>query len=79
MIIRRFQSFGHALRGLRDLVCSQANARNHLAVSVLVVLAGMISGLGAPEWCLVVLAIGQVWTAEALNSAIEHLADAVPS
>ena len=30
----------------------------------------------APEWCWIVLAVSIVWTAEALNTAFEFLADA---
>ena len=37
---------------------------------------GVLLGLSAPEWCWLVLAMGAVWTAEALNTAFEFLADA---
>jgi diacylglycerol kinase (ATP) len=42
----------------------------------LVVAAGVASRLSRSEWCLIVLATGAVWTAEALNTAFEFLADA---
>jgi diacylglycerol kinase (ATP) len=32
--------------------------------------------LSPPEWCWIVLAVSIVWTAEALNTAFEFLADA---
>jgi len=31
--------------------------------------------ISAVEWCLVVLSIGLVWTAEAVNTAIKRVAD----
>ena len=55
---------------------SQHNAWIHAAATGLVVAAGFSFGLGRAEWCLIVLAIVAVWTAEALNTAFEFLCDA---
>jgi len=41
-----------------------------------VVAAGLVPGVGAADWCLLVLAMVAVWTAEGLNTAFELLADA---
>jgi diacylglycerol kinase (ATP) len=41
-----------------------------------VVAAGLFFQLSRAEWCWIVLAIAIVWTAEALNTAFEFLADA---
>jgi diacylglycerol kinase (ATP) len=59
------------------LVRTQANARIHLGISVIVVGAGFYYGLSRGEWCAVVAAIGLVWTAEGLNTAIEAVVDLV--
>jgi diacylglycerol kinase (ATP) len=40
-------------------------------------MAGLCFGIGAMEWCAVILAMALVWSAEALNTAIELLADAL--
>ena len=40
-------------------------------------LTGALLGLSGLEWAILVLAIVGVWSAEALNTAIEFLADAV--
>ena len=40
------------------------------------VAAGLFFQLSRAEWCWIVLAIAIVWTAEALNTAFEFLADA---
>ncbi len=69
--------FKHALRGVRVLVRGQRNARIHLTAAVLVVVMGMFWAIRPGEWLALVLAIGGVWTAEALNTGIELLADAV--
>ena len=74
---RRGRSFGHAAQGLRTLVATQPNARLHAVATVGVVAAGVACGLERWEWVAVVLATGSVWLAEALNTAVEFLADEV--
>lgn len=54
---------------------SQHNAWIHAVATGVVVAAGFGFGLARAEWCLVVLAIVSVWTAEALNTAFEFLCD----
>jgi diacylglycerol kinase (ATP) len=71
----RIRSVKFALRGIRTMVASQHNAWIHAAATVVVVTAGLVVGLAASEWAWVVLAIGSVWTAEALNTAFEFLTD----
>lgn len=71
----RIRSVRFALRGLRTMVASQHNAWIHAAATVVVVAAGLLVGLSASEWPWVVLALGAVWTAEALNTAFEFLTD----
>jgi len=71
----RFRSFKYAFRGIWTLLATQANARIHLAALVLVVAAGLITGLGLGEWALIALAVAMVLSAEAMNSALEFLAD----
>lgn len=39
-------------------------------------LAGFLFQVSAADWCWIILAISIVWTAEALNTAFEFLADA---
>lgn len=70
-------SFVWAFRGVGVLVRTQANARIHLAATLVVVAAGFICGISRGEWCAVVAAIGLVWTAEGLNTAIEAVVDLV--
>ena len=71
----RLRSFGHAFRGLKVLLQTQPNARIHAVATVLVVAAGVLLRISPVEWALIVLAIAGVWTAEALNTAIEFLVD----
>jgi len=55
---------------------SQHNAWLHAFASVCVLVTGGLMRLSSGEWCWIVLAIIAVWTAEALNTALEFLADA---
>jgi diacylglycerol kinase (ATP) len=71
----RARSFGFALEGCQSLLVTQANARIHLLATFFVVACGAILGISGIEWALISLAIGIVWMAEALNTAIEMLAD----
>ena len=73
----RAQSFVDAGRGLAELLGQEPNARIHGVASVAAVALGAWLGLSASEWCWIVLAIALVWVAEAINTALEALADAV--
>lgn len=61
--------------GIKHLICSQHNAWIHLSATVLVVILGFIYQLSNLEWALIVLAIVIVWSAEAMNTALEQLCD----
>jgi diacylglycerol kinase (ATP) len=72
----RVQSFRYAWYGLALMLRSQHNAWLHAFASICIVGAGIFFGLTDGEWCGIILAIVAVWTAEALNTALEFLADA---
>jgi diacylglycerol kinase (ATP) len=72
----RLRSFRHALWGILRMLRCQHNAWVHLAATLVVIGAGVLFRLSGREWCWIVLAISIVWTAEALNTAFEFLADA---
>ncbi|MBU0677150.1 MAG: diacylglycerol kinase family protein [Verrucomicrobia bacterium] len=71
----RIRSFKFAFVGIWTMLKSQQNAWVHACATVGVVFAGIFFGVSAAEWCWLVLAIMAVWTAEALNTAFEFLAD----
>ncbi len=71
----RIRSFRNAFRGVGLMLISQHNAWIHATASILVLIAGAILHLTKAEWCWLVIAIMSVWTAEALNTALEFLAD----
>ena len=73
--MERIQSFRYGIRGIALMLKSQHNAWIHATASVLVLIVGALFGLSPGEWCWLVIAIMAVWTAEALNTALEFLAD----
>lgn len=74
---RLFKSLACALQGVAFLVRTQPNARIHLLAAVLVCAAGAAVGLSLEEWLWITVAIVLVWGAEAFNTALEQLADAL--
>lgn len=77
MLKDRFNSFRYAFKGIADLLKSQPNARIHLVATIGVLTAGAFLELSLNEWCLIILSIAFVFSAEAANTAIEYLTDLV--
>lgn len=71
----RSNSFKFAAKGIRTMLSSQHNAWIHVAATIFITLIGIYLGFTKFEWCFIVLAVIAVWTAEALNTALEFLAD----
>lgn len=74
---KRIKSFSYAFAGLKVLFKEEHNARIHAVATLLVVAAGILFRITAREWIAVVLCIGMVISAEAVNSSIERCADFV--
>ena len=75
-LTKRIKSFKYALKGLRELFVGQHNAQIHLVAVVTVIIAGFALGISSDEWLIIILTMAMVVMAEALNTAIEYLADA---
>ena len=71
----RIRSFRFAFRGLGIMLRSQKNAWIHAAATVIVCAVSALFRISAGEWCWIILAVTGVWTAEALNTALEFLTD----
>ncbi len=76
-IRKRAKSFGYAFSGIRMLLRDEHNSRIHVFAMVCVIIVGFLLGLSATEWCIVALCCGSVLMAEAMNSAVEAIADLV--
>lgn len=71
----RLQSFRFAFRGIRTMLASQHNAWIHAIATITVLALGGALQIGRGDWLAVTLAVIAVWTAEALNTALEALCD----
>jgi diacylglycerol kinase len=75
MLEGRIRSFRFAFSGIALMLRTQQNAWIHAAASLLVIGAAIGFRLAVAEWLWLILAMMAVWTAEALNTALELLAD----
>jgi diacylglycerol kinase (ATP) len=73
----RISSFANAFRGLKILLATQANARVHAVITIVVIVLGWWLALTALEWTAIIGAMGLVWLAEGFNTAIEFFVDLV--
>ena len=69
--------FRDAFRGVNEGVRGQSSFFAHAFIAVAVVAAGAVLGVDLTEWCLLVLCIAAVLTAEMFNSALESMAKAI--
>jgi diacylglycerol kinase (ATP) len=74
---KRILSFRHAFNGIWDTLKHEQNAWIHTFATLVVVAAGFYFDLARAEWILIVFAIGMVFMAEWMNTAIEHLGNAI--
>ena len=74
--VSRLASLGHAVRGLGVLL-REPNARIHVCAALGVAALGMWLRLDRSDWLAVLLAMGLVLGAEALNTAVERVVDLV--
>jgi diacylglycerol kinase (ATP) len=71
----RLRSMRFAMRGIRTMLASQHNAWVHAGSTAVVIATGFILRVDRSDWCMLILAMMAVWTAEALNTAFEFLCD----
>lgn len=69
-------SFQHALRGVSVYLLEHTHARFHFAAALCVLATAFWLQIDTLRIALLLLAIGLVWVAEGLNTALEYLADA---
>ncbi len=71
------RKFCDAFRGVKEGVRGQSSFFVHFFVAIAVVAAAAVLRVDRYEWCLLVLCIAGVVTAEMFNSALESMAKAV--
>lgn len=71
------KSFGCALHGIKLVLKSEKNITRQLVVACIALLTAFLLRFNAIEFCVVIICIAGVLTAELFNSAIEYTIDAV--
>jgi diacylglycerol kinase (ATP) len=69
------ESFNYAFEGIIHVLRTQRNMRIHFAIAVLVLVAGLATGVSKLELIALLLAIAFVLIAEMINSALESVID----
>ncbi len=70
------KGFVYAFRGV-GLAAKGRNMRVHFVAAVMVVVLGFICSITANQWMVIIICVGLVIAAEAMNTAVEQLCDLV--
>lgn len=68
-------SFKFGFEGIVAAAAKERNLQIHLAISILVILAGFIFSINKYEWIAIILSIGGMVSMEMMNTAIERTVD----
>ncbi len=71
----RVRSFEYALNGIYFLFIDEPNAIVQAILAIVALVMGVLLRISSIEWIILCLVIGLVLAMEAVNSAIENLAD----
>lgn len=71
----RIKSFRAAFHGIATLIIYEHNARIHLFILLIIIIAGILFRISGIQWIAILLAAGLVFVSEAFNTAIEYLSD----
>lgn len=74
---RRYASFRCALAGVGHVAAEEPNRHLMMAGTLIALGAGVRLGISAADWRWIALAVFVVWSAEALNTAVESVCDLV--
>ena len=69
-----FRSFGYAVAGIVT-ASKEQNLRFHLLSAIIVIIAGILTGLSLTEWMVLTIIMALVIGAELINTAIERVVD----
>ena len=73
----QISTFKYAFNGLKHFFLHETKAIIHSVAAIAAIALGIVFGISAAEWLIVVLVIGAVFTAEIINTAIEHTVDLI--
>ncbi|MDQ6421113.1 diacylglycerol kinase family protein [Paenibacillus sp. LHD-117] len=74
-MVKFFRSVLLALSGIGFAIRTQRHMQIHCVAAIIVIGLGCVLSLDAVQWCMILIAIGLVVTAELINTAIEQAVD----
>lgn len=72
---KEVRSFKYAFNGIVGAIKSELHIKFHVLAAVLVIVCGFVFDVSSLEWCVLLLCIGAVFSAELINTAIEKWLD----
>lgn len=76
-IIKTIKGFRYAIQGIVSALLSERNMKIHVAIMILVIIAGFILKISCIEWIVCIILFACVISAEMFNTAIEKTIDIV--
>lgn len=70
-------SFNDAIQGIIYVIRNERNMRNHIALGLLVIILATVLGVSRLELIVLILAIGGVFFAELINTALEEVVNLI--
>jgi len=71
------KSFGYSIKGFLAAINGERNIRIHLGATLIVTALGFWFEISGTDWCILLIVIGTVISAELINTSIECLANVV--
>lgn len=76
-LLKRIRSFKVAGIGVAKLIAGEDHAKIHLGAAIAAIALAAILKCTSMEWIAIILCIGGVFCAEAMNTAVEKVCDKV--
>ena len=76
-LTERLKSFRDAFHGIGTLLRYEHNARIHLFILVIVIIAGILFRISGTDWLAIFFVSGLVFMSECFNTAVEYLSDLI--
>ena len=74
-LINRLKSVGYAFKGMLILIKTEASIKIQIFIALVVIVAGFYFDISKTEWIAQLAMIGLVMSIEAMNTAIEYIAN----
>lgn len=72
-----YRAFGCAMRGIATAIKTERNMKIHIAAALIVFIAAAMLQLDRVRWLFLVVAVGMVFVAELMNTAVEAVVDLI--